>query len=112
MMTELDYLKCKFEDKEKAFDELHKRHIILLKQQGELERENEQLKKDRLQWITNQEELECLTEENKQLKEENEYLKEEMRLLKVDLDNIDLFEERKVKYSEFWVEKLKKIIGD
>ena len=53
-----------------------------------------------------------LKDENEQLKKENEYLKEEMRLLKVDLDNIDLFEERKVKYSEFWVEKLKKIIGD
>ena len=56
--------------------------------------------------------LNGLVDENEQLKKENEYLKEEMRLLKVDLDNIDLFEERKVKYSEFWVEKLKKIIGD
>lgn len=43
-MTELDYLKMKLEDKEKAFDKLFKRHMDLLKQQGELEKENEQLK--------------------------------------------------------------------
>ena len=43
-MTEIDYLKCKLEDTEKAFDKLHKRHIELLKQQGKLEKENEQLK--------------------------------------------------------------------
>ena len=42
-MTEIDYLKCKLEDTEKAFDKLHKRHIELLKQQGKLEKENEQL---------------------------------------------------------------------
>lgn len=42
-MTELDYLKMKLEDKEKAFDKLFKRHMDLLKQQGELEKENEQL---------------------------------------------------------------------
>ena len=44
-MTEIDYLKCKLEDTEKAFDKLHKRHIESLKQQGKLEKENEQLKK-------------------------------------------------------------------
>lgn len=44
-MTEIDYLKCKLEDTEKAFDKLHKRHIELLKQQGKLEKENEALKK-------------------------------------------------------------------
>lgn len=43
-MTEIDYLKCKLEDTEKAFDKLHKRHIELLKQQGKLEKENELLK--------------------------------------------------------------------
>lgn len=43
-MTEIDYLKCKLEDTEKAFDKLHKRHIELLKQQGKLEKENEQLR--------------------------------------------------------------------
>lgn len=45
-MTEIDYLKCKLEDTEKAFDNLHKRHIELLKQQGKLEKENEQLRKE------------------------------------------------------------------
>lgn len=44
MMTELDYLKMKLEDKEKAFDKLFKRHMDLLKQQGKLEEENKQLK--------------------------------------------------------------------
>lgn len=43
-MTEMDYLKLKLEDTEKAFDKLHKRHMDLLKQQGELEKENKQLK--------------------------------------------------------------------
>lgn len=43
-MTEIDYLKCKLEDSEKAFDKLHKRHIELLKQQGKLEKENERLR--------------------------------------------------------------------
>ena len=43
-MTEIDYLKCKLEDTEKAFDKLHKRYIELLKQQGNLEKENEELK--------------------------------------------------------------------
>lgn len=52
-MTEIDYLKLKLEDKEKAFDKLHKRHMDCLKKQGELERElkeleeeNEQLRKE------------------------------------------------------------------
>ena len=45
-MTEIDYLKCKLEDTEKAFDKLHKRHIELLKQQGKLEKENEQLRNE------------------------------------------------------------------
>lgn len=36
-MTEIDYLKLKLEDSEKAFDKLHQRHMILLKEQGELE---------------------------------------------------------------------------
>ena len=43
-MTEIDYLKLKLEDKEKAFDRLHKLHMELLKKQGELEKENKQLK--------------------------------------------------------------------
>ena len=45
-MTEIDYLKCKLEDTEKAFDKLHKRHIELLKQQGKLEKENEKLRNE------------------------------------------------------------------
>ena len=43
-MTEIDYLKLKLEDKEKAFDKLHKLHMESLKKQGELEKENKQLK--------------------------------------------------------------------
>lgn len=43
-MTELDYLKMKLEDREKAFDKLFKKHMDLLKQQGKLEKENERLK--------------------------------------------------------------------
>lgn len=43
-MTEIDYLKLKLEDKEKAFDKLHNRHMVCLKKMGELEKENEQLK--------------------------------------------------------------------
>lgn len=42
-MTEMDYLKHKIDDIEKAFDKLHQRHMNLLKEQGELERENERL---------------------------------------------------------------------
>lgn len=49
-MSEIDYLKLKLEDKEKAFDRLHKLHMELLKKQGELEKENEQLKKDLEYW--------------------------------------------------------------
>ena len=44
-MTEIDYLKCKLEDTEKAFDKLHKRYIELLKKQGKLEKENGRLRK-------------------------------------------------------------------
>lgn len=42
-MSEIDYLKLKLKDMEKAFDKLHQRHMVLLKEQGELERKNEQL---------------------------------------------------------------------
>lgn len=42
-MTEMDYLKHKIDDLEKAFDKLHQRHMDLLKEQGELERKNERL---------------------------------------------------------------------
>lgn len=42
-ITEMDYLKHKIDDLEKAFDKLHQRHMNLLKEQGELERRNERL---------------------------------------------------------------------
>lgn len=45
-MTEIDALKYELEQQEKAFNKLHKRYISLLKQQGELEKENEQLKEE------------------------------------------------------------------
>lgn len=49
-MTELDYLKLKLKDKEKAFDKLHKLHMELLKKQGELEKEIIKLKKEKESW--------------------------------------------------------------
>lgn len=58
-MTEIDYLKLKLEDKEKAFDKLHKLHMELLKKQGELENENNMLK----------ERIRELEEETKQLRQ-------------------------------------------
>lgn len=42
-----------------------------------LHEDNEQLKSQRLQWITNQQEVECLTEENEQLKSLLECSREE-----------------------------------
>lgn len=43
-MTEIDYLKLKLEDREKAFNKLLKLHIKSLKKQGKLEKENKELK--------------------------------------------------------------------
>lgn len=43
-MTEIDALKYDLERKSQAFDKLHKKYINLLKQQGKLEKENEELK--------------------------------------------------------------------
>lgn len=63
-MTEIDYLKLKLEDKEKAFDKLHKRHMGCLKKIGGLEREI------------------------KELQEENEYLKKENARFKQMLENL------------------------
>lgn len=45
-MTEIDYLKHKINDMEKAFDKLHQRHMVLLKEQGELEKEKVELMED------------------------------------------------------------------
>ena len=45
-MTEIDALKHELEQQEKSFNKLHKMYVSLLKQQGELEKENEQLKKE------------------------------------------------------------------
>ena len=78
-MTEIDYLKCKLEDTEKAFDKLHKRHIELLKQQGKLEKENEQLKQEIKQYWKCRDKWK---QEAKELKEENEQLKQEVIIYK------------------------------
>jgi len=43
-MTEIDALKYELEESRNAFDTLHKKYVELLKQQGRLEKENEQLK--------------------------------------------------------------------
>ena len=45
-MTEIDALRYDIEQERKAFDKLYKRHIELLKQQGEVEKENEELKSE------------------------------------------------------------------
>lgn len=89
-MTEIEYLKCKLEDTEKAFDKLHKRHIELLKQQGKLEKENEELKKEADYF--ERKKCEYWNMYNKAhldriiLEEENEELKQK-------LENLDLNEE-------------------
>ena len=74
-MTEMDYLKMKLEDKEKAFDKLFKRHMDLLKQQGELEKENEQLKK--ALWEAKTEYIEEKNEFSIDIERDMEFLKEE-----------------------------------
>ena len=43
-MTEIDALKYKLEQERQAFDKLHKKYMELLNQQGELEKENKELK--------------------------------------------------------------------
>lgn len=45
-MTEIDALRYELQEERKAFDKLHKRHMDLLKQQGKIERENEELKEE------------------------------------------------------------------
>lgn len=52
-MTEIDALKYELEQQEKSFNKLHKMYVSLLKQQGELEKENEQLKEE-IQFLFNQ----------------------------------------------------------
>ncbi len=84
-MTEIDYLRCKLSDSEKAFDKLHKRHMKLLKEQGELERKNEQLKL----------ELKELVAENKLL--EIKANKFERKYIETKLKNDDLKKENKIK---------------
>lgn len=88
-MTEIDYLKCKLEDTEKAFDKLHKRHIELLKQQGALEQENANLVGDKIRSL---EEFEKCTDKLKKtilnLREENERLRKENARFKQMLENL------------------------
>lgn len=88
-MTEIDYLKCKLESTEKAFDTLHKRHIELLKQQGALEQENANLVGDKIRSL---EEFEKCTDKLKKtilnLREENERLRKENARFKQMLENL------------------------
>ncbi len=76
-MSEIDYLKCKLEDSEKAFDKLHKRYIELLKQQGALEQENANLVGDKIRSL---EEFEKCTDKLKKtilnLREDNGQLRQ------------------------------------
>ena len=98
MMSEIDYLKCKLEDTEKAFDKLHKKHIELLKQQGKLEKENEQLEKGKM------EALSLLGEEidkNGQLKKEIEESRITIQLYETDVSMRDNFLKSKGLYDEF-----------
>lgn len=91
-MTELDYLKMKLEDREKAFVKLFKRHMDLLKQQVELENEIEQLKEEYTKLKHNHSLLhdECLEVESERdnlknevlaLEKENEELKKQLNEL-------------------------------
>jgi len=45
-MTEIDALKYDLEETKKSFDKLHEKYLDLLKQQGELEKENKELKEN------------------------------------------------------------------
>lgn len=83
-MTEIDYLKCKLEDAEKAFDKLHKRHIELLKKQGELEKKNEQLR----QQVQNAKEIAVKNDMQYQIcRKEKEDFQDMCEQLRKELDN-------------------------
>ena len=71
-MTEIDALKYGLQKSEDAFNKLHKKYITLLKQQGDLERENEQLKQ---QNKYNEEFIVDVMADCKRLEKENEELK-------------------------------------
>ena len=70
-MTEIDALKYDLEETRKSFDKLHEKYIDLLKQQGELEKENNKLKKQREELFIRERntknELRKLKKENKEL---------------------------------------------
>ena len=51
-MTEIDALKYDLEETRKSFDKLHEKYLDLLKQQGEVEKENKELRSDRDYWKT------------------------------------------------------------
>lgn len=97
-MTEIDYLKCKLEDTEKAFDKLYKSYIELLKQQGELEIENEQLKQE---LRGRNELLKMYRSERKKLKKEIEESKITIQLYETDVSMRDNFLKSKGLYDEF-----------
>lgn len=71
-MTEIDALKYELEENRKSFDTLHKKYVELLKQQGRLEKENEQLEEAREYY---QENFLTMKTERNQFKRENELLK-------------------------------------
>ena len=97
-MTEIDYLKCKLEDTEKAFDKLYKSYIELLKQQGELEIENKQLKQE-LRGMN--ELLKMYRSERKKLEKEIEESKITIQLYETDVSMRDNFLKSKGLYDEF-----------
>ena len=84
-MTEIDYLKHKINDMEKAFDKLHKRHMILLKEQGELERyideQQSRIKKLEEEKVELMEDCACQYKQIQKLESENEEL--EMRIFQL-----------------------------
>lgn len=104
-MTEIDYLKCKLEDTKKAFDKLHKRHIELLKQQGKLAKENEQLKKEYKIAIDE------MVTDYKKLEKENEQLREKVKdyevILSIANSNDVLCEYQEIDDIAYYCERYK-----
>lgn len=102
-MTEVDALTYELEQERKAFDKLHKRHMKLLKQQGNLEKENEELKTLVNFYKYFQKDARELEKENEDLRKELEEitrfrflgvlaLTEDMHLVLIDDKKFNIFD--------------------
>ena len=74
-MTEKRFTYENHKVKDNLTGEFHSSNRVSVNVLNSLNDENEQLKTERLTWLKNQEELECLSEENEQLKQEKEEIK-------------------------------------